>query len=245
VEYAELQALMKDEDALASEWSDETRTYPPRGVRLRRFKNGNAHLFFFKDELRDINMALAEYYGEVLCDEATEKPEKRQESTEVAKDLQYYPTPLNVISRMFWHVSVDDKRVLEPSCGTGNILDAIRANGGKAIGVEYDHGRAVEARSRGHNVIETNFLDMLPAPDRLFDVVMMNPPFYGKHYAKHVDHAMEFLKPGGKLIAVLPITARYDHDLLDGRWEDLPVGSFKDSGTNINTTILMKWKPNN
>jgi hypothetical protein len=46
------------------------------------------------------------------------------------------------------------------------------------------------------------------------------------------------LKPGGKLTAILPITARYDHGLLKGSWHDLPVGSFSESGTNIKTTIL-------
>lgn len=43
------------------------------------------------------------------------------------------------------------------------------------------------------------------------------------------------------LVAVLPATARYDHgglDHLNGRWEDLPVGSFAESGANVNTTIL-------
>ena len=66
----------------------------------------------------------------------------------------------------------------------------------------------------------------------------MNPPFYGKHYAKHVEHAFKFLKPGGTLTAILPATARYDHGLLEGKWDDLPVGSFSESGTNINTTVL-------
>mgnify|MGYP001589829810 CR=1 FL=1 len=40
------------------------------------------------------------------------------------------------------------------------------------------------------------------------------------------------------LYAILPVTARYDHGLLEGHWEDLPVGSFSESGTNINTTVL-------
>jgi hypothetical protein len=71
----------------------------------------------------------------------------------------------------------------------------------------------------------------------------MNPPFYGKHYVKHVLHALKFLKPGGKLTAILPASARYDHKLLDGRWSDLPVGSFSESGTNINTTVLTMWAP--
>jgi hypothetical protein len=98
-------------------------------------------------------------------------------------------------------------------------------------------------------VLLGNFLDAAPTGD--FDLVVMNPPFYGKHYAKHVRHAFEFLKPEGKLIAILPATARYDHALLDdlgrganygSRWSDLPVGAFSESGTNINTTVLTIFK---
>jgi hypothetical protein len=70
----------------------------------------------------------------------------------------------------------------------------------------------------------------------------MNPPFYGRHYAKHVRHAMKFLKPGGKLVAILPATARYDHGELDDLkpdWSDLPLGAFAESGTNVCTTIAV------
>lgn len=51
---------------------------------------------------------------------------------------------------------------------------------------------------------------------------------------------MKFLKPGGELVAILPATARYDHgELADlpPRWDDLPVRSFRESGTNINTAV--------
>ena len=55
--------------------------------------------------------------------------------------------------------------------------------------------------------------------------------------------------PAGVLTAILPITAR-DCDLIDDlgtkanwKWNDLPVGSFSESGTNINTTVLTIRKP--
>lgn len=90
------------------------------------------------------------------------------------------------------------------------------------------------------HLLTANFLETEPTGD--FDQVVMNPPFYGRHYAKHVEHALRFLRPGGRLTAVLPATARYDHGLLAGRWEDLPVASFAESGTNINTTVLTMWR---
>lgn len=247
VEYHELEALKKYEAALLTEWTTKVwdgkeKTFPARGVRLRRFSNGNGHLFFEPDALRDINMALAEYYGEVLPDCSEEKPTQQRPGTAVSKDLQYYPTPTAVVERVLDGIYIrEGERVLEPSCGCGRFLDALRAKGAEAVGIEVDPGRVAQARAKGHRVQLANFLETVPTGD--YSRVIMNPPFYGKHYAMHVEHALKFLKPGGTLTAILPATARYDHGLLDGRWEDLPVGSFSESGTNVNTTVLTMWAP--
>jgi tRNA1(Val) A37 N6-methylase TrmN6 len=92
-------------------------------------------------------------------------------------------------------------------------------------------------RAKGHKVMFANFLETVP--DASFDAVVMNPPFYGRHYAKHVRHALKFLKPGGTLVAVLPATAHYDHkEFTSGSWQDLPVASFASSGTNVPTGYL-------
>lgn len=247
VSYHELEALLKDENALLEDKELEETDYNKkpikfyaRGVRLRRFSNGNGHLFFEPDALRDINLALAEYYGDVLPD-AEDKPSKKKQSTAVSKDLQYYPTPQEVVDRVLSEISIyEGEKILEPSCGCGRFMDAIRRKGAIVLGIEFDAGRAQECRNKGHSVLTANFLETVPTGD--FDKVIMNPPFYGKHYAQHVEHAFKFLKEGGKLIAILPATARYDHGLLNGRWSDLPIGSFKESGTNINTTVLTMIK---
>lgn len=251
VTWPELSAILDDGDALLTTRTiEKARRYGEperipviaRGVRLKRFANGNGHLHFEPDTLCDINRALAEYYGDVLPDTTGERPAQRQASTAVAKDLQYYPTPASVVDRVLDNLyGVKGARVLEPSCGCGRFLDALRARGANVLGVEVDASRAAQARTKGHSIVLANFLETQPTGD--FDRVVMNPPFYGKHYAKHIEHARKFLKPGGTLTAILPVTARYDHGLIaDGKWDDLPVGSFAESGTNINTTILT-WVP--
>lgn len=193
-------------------------------------------------------MALAEFYGDVLPDspDADEDRPAPRASTAVSKDLQFYGTPQRVIDRVIGDLSLTGARVLEPSCGDGRIMNALRAAGAWTYGVEVEPGRARQARKavdgKGHVVMCANFLDVEPdgALWDNFDFVVMNPPFYGKHYAKHVRHALRFLKPGGKLVAILPATARYDHGLLDDlkpSWSDLPVGAFAESGTNVPTTV--------
>ena len=59
---------------------------------LKRFANGNGHLFFGPDMLETVNKGLAEYYGEVLADCPEEAPKKRT-GTAVSKDLAFYRTP--------------------------------------------------------------------------------------------------------------------------------------------------------
>jgi hypothetical protein len=223
-----------------------------RGLTIRKFANGNAHVFFDKWALIDINKALAEFYGEVLPDAEPENV-KPSASTAVSKDLQFYWTPREVVDAALEYADVPNpahysggrssmpvKRVLEPSCGDGRILDAVRGNGHSAFGIEYHPGRAAEARAKGHAVLTANFLEH-PATAE-FDRVVMNPPFYGRHYIQHVRHAYKFLRPGGTLVSILPATARYDHAELQGDWRDLPVASFAEAGTNVPTTMLKMRK---
>lgn len=244
VTHRELAALLDNENALIEPHDLQPGRYettvertPGRGVRLRQFKNGNGHLFFEPDTLRDINMALAEFYGDVLPDCAEAKPERPRASTAVSKDLQYYPTPVSIAERVVADVyGLKGARVLEPSCGDGRLMDALRKAGAKVYGIEVEPLRAAAARAKGHAVLTANFLETVPTGD--YDHCLLNPPFFRTHYFKHVEHALKFLKPGGTLTAILPATARYDHGLLDGKWEDLPVGSFSESGTNINVSVL-------
>jgi uncharacterized methyltransferase DUF6094 len=197
-DWHEIESLLKDSQALKAE----------RGIYLKRFGDGNGHLHFEPDTLRDINLALAEFYGEVLPDDSEEKPRQKAPGTDISKDLQYYPTPVVIVQRILAGLpSLKGERILEPSCGCGRFLDALRDAGATVYGIEYHQGRAEEARAKGHYVLTANFLETIPTGD--FSRVVMNPPFYGKHYARHVKHALEYLKPGGTLTAILPATARY------------------------------------
>ena len=225
-----------------------------RGMTVRKFGNGNAHVIFDIDALFAINTGLAEFYGEVLPDVADDDV-KHRASTAVTKDLQFYWTPPAVVAKalefaeIYTRDQVSDRhwatrkpvRVLEPSCGDGRILDELRARGCRSLGIEVDPGRATQAKAKGHSVLCANFLEQPATPT--FDRVVMNPPFYGQHYVKHVRHAIGFLKPGGVLVAILPATAHYDHDELKGEWRDLPVASFADAGTNVPTGLLRITAP--
>jgi len=241
-EYKEFDEL----DALHSSFRPRAGIVTIRGLTIKKYLNNNAHVVFDKASLLDINKALAEFYGDVLPDCAEAKPTKKQPGTAVSKDLQYYPTPTRTVDHVLDHHigNMDGVEVLEPSCGDGRFLDGLRKRKAKPYGIEVDALRANQARAKGHSVMTGNFL-ATPAVKK-FKIIVMNPPFYGTHYAQHVLHAWDFLEPGGQLVAILPVTAR-EHGLLDPilpkkgwstPWHDLPVGSFSESGTNINTVVL-------
>jgi hypothetical protein len=236
--------------------------------RVRTYKNGNAHLWFTRDDLVEkANKVLAAYYGEVLPDAAPGDAEAERDLHSKgglpSTDLAFYPTPREVVRIAIRELGLDYKpethRVLEPSAGEGNIAEEIAALGVLVNCVEIDPSRAVRLRRRvpSATVVLANFLLMAPRP--IYTHVVMNPPFYGTHWMQHVVHAFDFLAPGGTLVAILPVTAELGssakHEAFRewatkrsqyGRlsFRDLPPESFVSSGTRVNTTVLTLHRGN-
>jgi hypothetical protein len=70
----------------------------------------------------------------------------------------------------------------------------------------------------------------------------MNPPFAPNAAdIKHVRHALKFLAPGGRLVAIVANGPRQREQLMPdaSEWIDLPAGSFAESGTNVNAAIAI------
>lgn len=97
------------------------------------------------------------------------------------------------------------------------------------------------------NVRAMDFLDLPPAP--VYDRVVMNPPFDRDRDIDHVVHAMKFLKPDGRLVAIMSAGVEYRETRkaiafremaarMNGSFEDLPAGAFSSVGTNVNTVML-------
>jgi 16S rRNA G966 N2-methylase RsmD len=231
--------------------------------RIRTFKNGNAHLWFTrKDLVEKVNKLLAEYYGAVIPDAYPEnyKPEDPKAGLP-AKNLSFYPTPLPVIDAMYnilKHLYQMDKnsKILEPSAGTGSIVEYFLNKGYCNIdAIEIDPQRLLALRDLkknsgvdSFNVYGGNFLTIPPRPE--YDMVLMNPPFYGTHWMDHVMKAKEWLKPNGIIISVLPATAEFGESKQHAAFNkwlqeqhshyfvDLPQESFVSVGTRISTVIL-------
>jgi tRNA1(Val) A37 N6-methylase TrmN6 len=169
-----------------------------------------------------------------------------------------------------WAVRTGD-RVLEPSAGEGALVRAIWGRKADHItAVEIDEDRCDKLadlidscrgdgkRAFTSKILRVDFLNLVPdvvcaAAD--FDSVVMNPPFSRAAEARHVLHAMKFLKSGGRLAAIMSGGIRYRQDkvyqqLRDAlgaqtmdALEDLPEDTFKSAGTCVSTVIVQWVKP--
>jgi phospholipid N-methyltransferase len=162
---------------------------------------------------------------------------------------QLFPTPPELADRMVELADIrPGQQVLEPSAGTGRIIDAIRRNA---------HGCAITAVELNCNIAhrlrtvecvdDTRQADFLDCNGDLgtLDRIVMNPPFANADDIKHIMHALKMLKPGGRLVAICANGPRQNDTLRPlveargGIWEELPSDTFIGAGTSVRTVLLM------
>lgn len=171
------------------------------------------------------------------------------------QDYGYYPTPDWLVAKMIEVADVAvNHRVLEPSAGKGAILKQIKKkvfNTAQLAICEILPENQAELKKLGFEVDEANFLDLDCGP--LFDRVLMNPPFSKSQALLHVRHAITMLKPGGKLVSIMPSSIMQRQDRLHrevraeimrhGSMHPLPEDTFSESGTSVRTVMVTYQKP--
>lgn len=162
----------------------------------------------------------------------------------------FFPTPPDIVELILEHAAIEPgMKVLEPSAGKGNIVDAVRDSCPEVdlTCIECNSALAEILRLKGHNVINGDFLEHKGEYDR----IVMNPPFENLQDIDHVMHAYSLLKEGGILVSIMSESPffRQDNkavefrewlDCLDGVSERLESGAFKNSerSTGVNTRIV-------
>ncbi|PWJ81522.1 uncharacterized protein DUF4942 [Pseudaminobacter salicylatoxidans] len=219
---------------------NERRGYGPRQsehhgeyFKVVGYKNGNAHLWFTRDDLVEkVNKLLAEYYGEVIGDGMTKEADPFANVKRTpAKHFGFYPTPDAAAQDLLKGVPLlqsKDKEpltILEPSAGTGNLARrCIRtiseldnwSGGRERHAKEYRFDNRVdvvemqphlaaqlEAERIYRKVYATDFLSLRPSVTGLYDRIVMNPPFDLERDIDHFVHALDFLKPDGCIAAIM------------------------------------------
>lgn len=128
---------------------------------------------------------------------ATNRGSKRNEA-------DFYATPLEAVYALLdnYDAIKPGDIILEPSAGSGNIIEALRRRGYK------NHIDAIELREverwnlipLADNIEITNFLDLDPWHSR-YHVIIGNPPY--SLAQEFIDKSLDLLVPGGRLIFLL------------------------------------------
>jgi hypothetical protein len=115
----------------------------------------------------------------------------------------FFPTPPEVCRQVIDLAEIDPAHsVLEPSAGIGSLADAC-PNRDKVHCVEQWVTLSEILSMKGYHVNGGNFLTIHPDMRPAYDRIVMNPPFENGQDADHVRHAFQFLKPGGRLVAIV------------------------------------------
>ena len=194
-----------------------------------------------------------------------------KEGIKVVSAPQLFPTPPELAARLVaaafdgigWGVQIaagmhDRCRILEPSAGTGNLIEALfkeyhaysSSTHFDLVAVELNNTLADGIRRRlefadavgciNREVLAGDFLGFNGELGK-FDRVIMNPPFSNGQDIKHIEHARGLLQPGGRLVAICANGPRQRAQLMPiaDDWQDLGPGAFLESGTGVNAALCI------
>lgn len=95
-------------------------------------------------------------------------------------------------------------RVLENGCGIGMYVQRLSAHGGQVIGLEYDLGRAQQARQVSSSI--TNAAgEALPYENESFDLILSHEVLeHVQDDRQAVQEMVRVLRPGGRAVIFVP-----------------------------------------
>jgi len=163
---------------------------------------------------------------------------------------QLVPTPPDLAARMVEMADLrPGHRVLEPSAGSGALVDATKCLGVHVTAVEINYDATRVLAEKAERVVHADFLNC-NGELGTFDRVLINPPFSNNQDIKHVRHAFDKLRDGGRLVAIMSPHWTFANDRASqdfrawfeergGTYEELPAGTFKESGTMVNSVLAV------
>ena len=114
----------------------------------------------------------------------------------------FYPTPPDVAATMLDPLDLRGRVVLEPSAGSGNLVQACLERGAEEVlMVEPEPKlRAILAAITGSRLIGNDWLAITADQISHIDLVVMNPPFSADE--AHILHAWAIAPPGCEIVAL-------------------------------------------
>jgi len=169
------------------------------------------------------------------------------------KDFQFFATPAHLADRLVALAGLEKSHtLLEPSAGQGAIVEAIRRVSPKKPIAYY------ELMQQNRDILEQKDLYTLFLGEDFikeggivqFDRIVANPPFTKNQDIDHVYKMYEVLKTGGKMVSIVStswqrgsqkkqVAFRKWLNGVDATILNVDAGEFKESGTNIETRIII------
>ncbi|TRO24997.1 DUF4942 domain-containing protein [Ectopseudomonas mendocina] len=157
------------------------------------------------------------------------------------KSHQFYPTPESVAALAVELAQIGpDHSCLEPSAGQGGLADMMPST--RTICVEISDLHCQILKAKGYATVQADFLKF--TSDQPFDRIVMNPPFSEGRWQAHLQHAASMLAADGRLVAILPASAK-GKSVLEGfdlKWSTVLENQF--AGTSVDVVILAAQRSN-
>lgn len=160
-----------------------------------------------------------------------------------------YPTPQETIYKMLQYFDVNDKVILEPSAGKGDIINILLQEGAKEV-LYCEKSEAMQKILNGSGrFMCADFLDLKAEQISHINAIIMNPPF--SDGVKHVLHAYEIAPKGATIISLINssnLKNEYSNDRKQLNSLILENGSTLDLGkcfdnaerkTNVDVTLIV------
>lgn len=165
------------------------------------------------------------------------------------KERASFYTPLALVAKLVeWADLHTGMRVLEPSAGDGRIVHALREFGVTHVDAcELEPAMHERIRAAGGTLVGADFLGFAAGTEvGSYDRIVMNPPFHGREWEKHLEAAWGLLAPGGLILCVAPDSARQRMDRCKPKltgcehatYEQLPADLFAGSGAKVSTVVI-------
>lgn len=176
----------------------------------------------------------------------------------LAQEFQFFATPSTIADRLVaLNTAISTAEcVLEPSAGTGALLEAIwRKYPDKKVEYFELMPENKDRLAQMQGPMEFLGEDFLQCDGtRRWQAIIANPPFSGNQDVKHVMRMYEALERGGCVTAVMSNHWTFAEEKIckdfrqlletqDALIESVPSGAFSKSGTSISTTIVRLIKP--
>lgn len=163
----------------------------------------------------------------------------------------FYPTPVEVLQMMGFEPQ--GKTILEPSAGSGNIIDYCKDLGAhKVIACEKSEELASISKGKADSWLGDDFLQLTREDVSHIDMIVANPPF--SEGIKHVLHMWEIAPDGCEIYTLINhdnlerthgVSRRLEHIINNnGISENLGnVFSTSERKTNVEVGLIKLFKP--